>query len=433
MKMSETACFTDGGDKGGAGELFACSAPRRFQAEAYRADFPALAQTVRGKPLAYLDNGASVQKPRMVLEAMRRFYERDYSNIHRGVHELSQRATAQYEAARERIGRFINSASSDEIVFTRGATESINLVANAWGNAFIKSGDEIVVTALEHHANIVPWQMLRERTGAVLRVIPVTPSGEVMPEEVAKAIGPRTRMVAVAHVSNVLGTILPVREIADMAHAAGALVLVDGCQAAGHMPVDVRATGADFYAFSGHKLYGPTGIGALYGRREVLSAMPPWQGGGDMITSVSFAKTTYMDPPYRFEAGTPPIAEAIGLAAAVEYVSTIGMDRIAAHENELLRMATERLGEISGLRVIGTAPRKAGALSFVMDGVHPHDIGTILDSEGVAVRAGHHCAQPLMDALGLVATARASFALYNTAQDVDALARAVIKARKMFQ
>lgn len=414
------------------GEMFACAAPRGFDVETYRRDFPILEQKIHGKSLAYLDSGASAQKPRMVIEAMTRFMERDYANIHRGVHTLSQRATMKYEAVRETVRRFIHARYEDEIVFTRGATESINLVAQSWGRAHLRAGDEIVITTLEHHANIVPWQMLRDQLGIVLKIVPITETGEVRVEDVKALLSTRTKLVAVAHVSNALGTVLPVEEIAKLAHAAGALLLVDGCQAVCHRPVDVTALGADFYVFSGHKLYGPTGIGVLYGRREVLATMPPWQGGGDMIASVSFAETTYKEPPHRFEAGTPPITEVIGLGAAIDYVSTIGMARIAAHEDDLLAYATEQLRGLNFLRIIGTAPHKAGIISFVMDSAHPHDIGTILDDQGVAVRAGHHCAQPLMDHLGLPATVRASFGLYNTRADVDALVSALRKVQEIF-
>ncbi len=397
-----------------------------------RADFPVLTQTVHGKPLVYLDTGASAQKPRAVLEAMQSFYEREYANIHRGVHELSARATERYETVRGDVRRFLNAAHADEIVFTHGATEAINLVAQGWGRTFLKAGDEVLVTQLEHHANIVPWQLLQQQTGITLRVVPITPDGDVLIADVAAALSPRTKLVAVAHVSNALGTVLPVAAIAEMAHEAGALILIDGCQAASHMSVDVQALGADFYVFAGHKLYGPTGIGVLYGRRDILNAMPPYQGGGDMIESVRFSGTTFREPPYRFEAGTPPIVEVIGLGAALAYVNAIGLDNIARHEDLLLRYATEKLSAIEGLRIIGTAPRKAGIVSFVMANIHPHDIGTILDRHGIAIRAGHHCAQPVMEALGLPATARASFGLYNTTADIDALAAAVIRARELF-
>jgi cysteine desulfurase/selenocysteine lyase len=413
-------------------ELFACAAPQAFPVAQYRRDFPILQQQVNGRPLVYLDSGASAQKPRQVLEAMQRFYEQDFANIHRGVHELSMRATDKYEAVRETVRRFINAARPEDIVFTKGATEAINLVAQSWGRKFLREGDEVVITALEHHANIVPWQMLREERGIVLKIVPITPEGEVRLADVTAALSSRTKMVAVAHVSNALGTVLPVAEIIKLAKQAGAITLLDGCQSVSHMPIDVRALDCDFYAFSGHKLYGPTGIGVLYGRYDLLQTMPPWQGGGDMIASVTFAKTTYKDPPHRFEAGTPPIAEVIGLGAAIDYVSTIGMARIAAHEDALLAYATERLSRINSLRIIGTAPEKAGILSFVMEGAHPHDIGTILDRQGIAIRAGHHCAQPVMEALGLAATARASFGLYNSFEEIDALAAGLAKVQEIF-
>lgn len=413
-------------------EMFACAAPGGFPAAQYRRDFPILQQQVHGKPLVYLDSGASAQKPRMVLDAMQRFYENDYANIHRGVHELSVRATDKYEAVRETVRRFIHAAKVDEIIFTKGATEAINLVAFSWGRKFLQAGDEVVITALEHHANIVPWQMLREERGIVLKIVPITQNGDIQLEDVAAQITPRTKLVAVAHVSNALGTILPVAEIIQLAKKAGAVTLLDGCQAVSHMPVDVRALDVDFYAFSGHKIYGPTGIGVLYGKYDLLKTMPPWQGGGDMIASVTFAKTTYKDPPHRFEAGTPPIAEVIGLGAAIDYVTTIGMARIHAHEDALLAYATEKLQRINSLQIIGNAPHKAGIISFTMEGAHPHDIGTILDRQGVAIRAGHHCAQPVMDALGIAATARASFGLYNTMEDVDALVAAIGKVQEIF-
>jgi cysteine desulfurase/selenocysteine lyase len=413
-------------------ELFACAAPVSFAAEQYRKDFPILSQQMNGHPLVYLDTGASAQKPRMVIEAMTRFMENDYANIHRGVYQISQRATDKYEAARATLSHFIHAEHEDEIIFTGGATESINLVAQTWGRKFLKAGDEIVITTLEHHANIVPWQMLREQLGIVLRIVPITAQGDVKIEDVKAMLSPRTKLVAIAHVSNVLGTILPVKEIVALTHQAGALALVDGCQAVAHMPVDVRELDADFYVFSGHKLYGPTGIGILHGKRDILAQMPPYQGGGDMIASVSFAETTYKEPPHRFEAGTPPITEVVGLAAAVEYLATIGMQRIARHEDDILAYATEKLAHIDGLRIIGTAAKKSGIVSFVMEQAHPHDIGTILDRNGVAVRAGHHCAQPLMDYLGLAATARASFGLYTTREDIDALVLSLEKVKEIF-
>lgn len=400
--------------------------------EALRRDFPALHQTVHGKPLAYLDNAASAQTPTPVLEAILGFYRRDRSNVHRGVHELSQRATASYEQARIKVQRFLNAASHQEIVWTRGTTESINLVASAWGRKNVEAGDEVVISALEHHSNIVPWQMLCEETGATLRVIPMNQAGELQLDAYDKLLSERTKIVAVNHVSNALGTVNPVEEIIRKAHAVGALALIDGAQAVPHMQVDVRALDADFYAFSGHKLFGPTGIGVLYGKRELLEAMPPYQGGGDMIASVTFEKTTYNELPYKFEAGTPNIADGIGLGAAIDYVERIGLHAIAQYEAELLAYATEAVSVVKGVRLIGTAKRKASVLSFVLEGVHPHDIGTILDREGVAVRAGHHCAQPVMDFYGVAATTRASFAFYNTRAEIDQLAAALAKVQELF-
>jgi cysteine desulfurase/selenocysteine lyase len=415
-----------------ADELFACAAPRAYDVAQYRKDFPILSQQVHGHPLAYLDSAASAQKPKQVIEAMSRFMENDYANVHRGVHELSVRATDKVEAARETVQRFLNAGRVEEIIFTHVGTEGFNLIASSWGRAFLKKGDEVVITALEHHANIVPWQLLRDETGIVLRVVPVTPAGEVQIEDVKAALGPRTKLVSVAHVSNALGTVLPIAEIIALAHEHGALALIDGCQAVQHIPVDVQALDADFYIFTGHKLYGPTGIGVLYGKYALLEKMRPYQGGGDMIASVSFDKTTYKDPPHRFEAGTPPIVEAIGLAAAIDYVSAIGLNRIARHEADLLAYATEKLSAIEDVTIIGTAAHKAGVISFVMDSAHPHDIGTILDRQGVAIRAGHHCAQPLMEHLGLAATARASFGLYSTKTEIDALVKAIEKVREIF-
>jgi cysteine desulfurase/selenocysteine lyase len=397
-----------------------------------RQDFPVLKQTVHGKPLVYLDSAATAQKPACVIEAIRHFYEVDCANIHRGVHELSQRSTASYEEARAKAKRFLNSRSKNELVFVRGTTEAINLVSSSWGRKNVREGDEIVVSAMEHHSNIVPWQMLCEEKGAKLRVIPMDDSGELLLDEYQKLLNPRTRMVAVTHVSNALGTINPVRQIVDMAHKAGALALIDGAQAAPHMKVDVQALDADFYAFSGHKVCGPTGIGILYGRTRLLNAMPPYQGGGDMISSVTFEKTLYNELPHKFEAGTPHIDGVIGLGAALDYVQAIGIDKIAAHEGEVLCYATGAVSAIPGVKIIGTARRKAGVLSFVIEGVHPHDAGTILDQEGIAVRAGHHCAQPVMARFGVAATTRASFALYNTAADVDALVRGIHKVKEVF-
>jgi len=403
-----------------------------FDVEHIRADFPILARTVYGKPLVYLDNGASAQKPRAVIDAMREVMEGEYANIHRGVHYLSQHLTDRYEAARATIAKFVNAGSPDEIVLTRNATESINLVAASWGRKFLEAGDEIVISEMEHHANIVPWQMLRDEKRIVLKIAPVDDEGNFLIDAYERLLGPKTRLVAITHASNVLGTITPAKEIIRLAHARGIPVLLDGSQAIVHGGVDVRDLDVDFYAFTGHKLYGPTAIGVLYGKAALLAKMPPYQGGGDMIANVTFEKTTYREPPARFEAGTPPIVETIGLAAAIDYVQSIGMDRIAAHEQELLRYATARLQEIKGLRIFGTAKEKCAILSFVMDGVHAHDVGTIIDRAGVAVRAGHHCAQPLMERLGVPATARASFAMYNTPAEVDALVAALGTVQEIF-
>lgn len=398
----------------------------------WAADFPILQRPIRKRRLVYLDNGATTQKPRSVIDAESRYYLEDNANIHRGVHWLSQHATDLYEAGRERVRSLLNAARSEEVIFTRGTTEAINLVAQSWGQASLKAGDEILLTAMEHHSNIVPWQMLAARTGAVIKVVPISDEGELDMEAFHGLLGARTRLVAAAHVSNALGTINPVAEIVRAAHAAGALVLLDGAQAVAHQAVDVQALGCDFYAFSGHKLYGPTGIGALYGRYELLQAMPPWQGGGDMIRTVAFEGSTYAEVPQRFEAGTPNIAGVVGLDAAIAYVQQLGLDAIEAHEQELLAYGTQALSSIKGLRLIGTASHKAAILSFVIDGIHPHDLGTILDMEGVAIRAGHHCAMPLMTRYGIPGTARASLALYNRPADIDALAAAVRKAIALF-
>ena len=409
-------------------------APRRnaYDVEAVRRDFPILSTRVDGKPLVFLDSGASAQKPRQVLDAMRAVYETGYANIHRGVYRLSQVATEKFEAVRGTVARFLNAASPNEIVFTRNATEAINLVAQSFGRAFFKPGDEVVVSEMEHHANIVPWQLLARQAGIVVKVAPIDGRGELILEKLDALIGPRTRLVAVTHTSNVLGTVTPAAEIARLAHAKGAQVLFDGAQAVVHGRVDVRALDADFYVFTGHKLYGPSGTGVLYGKAALLAQMPPYQGGGDMIAHVSFAGTTFREPPHRFEAGTPAIVEVIGLGAAIDYVTALGQDRVAAWESDLLAYATERLAEIPGLTIVGTAPGKAAIVSFTLDCAHPHDIGTILDGEGVAVRAGHHCAEPLMDRLGLPGTARASFALYNTPAEVDALVAALRRVRDLF-
>ena len=407
------------------------AAATAFDVQAVRADFPILAREVNGKPLVYLDNAASTHRARPVVEAITSFYETSNSNVHRGVHRLSQEATDLFEGAREIMARFLG-ADTKEIIFTRGTTEGINLVANSYGRANVREGDEVVVTTMEHHANIVPWQMLCEQTGATLKVVPIFDDGTLDMDAFAQLIGERTKIVAVGHVSNALGTVNPIREITAMAHAAGAVVVVDGAQGAPHGHVDVRDLGADFYALSGHKMYGPTGIGVLYGRYELLEAMPPWQGGGDMIRSVTFEKTTYNDAPFRFEAGTPNIADAIGLGAAAEYLESLGLDAVQAHEADLLAYGTARLEEVEGLRMVGTAPHKAGVLAFLLDGVHPHDIGTILDSEGVAIRTGHHCAQPVMQRFGVPATSRASIGIYNTREEIDALVVALEKVREVF-
>jgi cysteine desulfurase / selenocysteine lyase len=403
-----------------------------FDVAAIRKDFPILHQSVHGHPLAYLDNAASSQKPKQVIDAISRFYSSDYSNIHRGVHQLSERSTKHYEETRIKIQRMLNAADAREIIFVRGTTEAINLVAQTWGRGNLKSGDNIVITELEHHSNIVPWQMLCDATGAKLEVAPIDDNGDLRMAEFERRLNARTRLVSVAHVSNVLGTILPIQEIAALAHSAGARVLVDGAQAAPHMRVDVRALDCDFYAFSSHKIYGPTGIGVLYGKAALLEAMPPYQGGGDMIASVTFDKTIYNTLPYKFEAGTPDIAGVVGLGAALDYVSEIGMDAIARYESDLLRYATRALSEEPGVRIIGTSKHKAGAISFVLDGVHPHDVGTVLDHQGVAVRTGHHCAQPLMERFGVPATTRASLAMYNTREEIDALVAGIKKVKEIF-
>ncbi|WP_305075773.1 cysteine desulfurase [Propionivibrio sp.] len=396
-----------------------------------RGDFPILERRVHGKPLVYLDNAATSQKPRCVIEREARYYAETNANVHRGIHSLSQEATDAYEGARDEVQRFVNAAKREEIVFVRGTTEAINLVAASFGQR-LKPGDEILITGMEHHSNIVPWQLLCERSGAVLRIASITDAGELNQESFERRLGPHTRIVAITHVSNALGTINPVREMIALAHAHGAVALVDGAQAAPHLPVDVQALDCDFYAFSGHKLYGPTGIGVLYGKAALLESMPPWQGGGDMIRQVTFARSTWNDLPYKFEAGTPNIAGAIGLGAAINYVAGIGLDAIAAHEHALLQHATALAPEVPGLRLIGTAPEKSCILSFVLDDVHAHDVGTILDHEGVAVRTGHHCAMPVMERFGVPATVRASFALYNTAAEVDALFAALVKVREVF-
>ena len=403
-----------------------------FPAARWRADFPLLQRSVRGQPLAYLDNAATTQKPQAVIDAEVAYYREINANIHRGVHWLSEQATAAHEGARERVQRFVNAREAAEIIFVRGTTEAINLVAQSYGRANLGPGDEILITGLEHHSNIVPWQMVCAQTGAVLRVAHIDDTGTVRMDEFRRLLGARTRLVSVSQVSNALGTINPLREMIDLAHAQGAPVLVDGAQGVAHMPVDVQALGCDFYAFSGHKLYAPTGIGVLYGRRALLEAMPPWQGGGDMIRTVSFEGSTWNDLPFKFEAGTPHIAGAIGLGAAIDYLGQVGLDAVMAYEHDLLAYGTALLQEIPGLRLVGTAAHKAGILSFVIDGLHAHDIGTVLDTEGVAIRAGHHCAMPVMDHFGVPATARASLAFYNTREDMDRLAQALRRAVEMF-
>ncbi len=403
-----------------------------FDVERVRADFPILKQEVFGHPLVYLDNAASAQKPRQVLDAMQEAYETYYSNVHRGLHRLSQLSTDGFEAGREKIARFVNAESSDEIVFTRNATEALNLVAACYGRAFLKKGDEVIISTLEHHSNIVPWQLLRDRIGIVLKIAPIDDAGNFLLDEFHELLGPRTKLVAVTHVSNALGTVTPIKEIIHLAHKYDVPVLVDGSQAVQHMVVDVRALDADFYAFTGHKLYGPSGIGVLYGKRDFLNALPPYQGGGEMISSVTFEKSEFKDAPHRFEAGTPAIVEAIGLGAAVDYVDSLGRDNVAAHEAGLLAYATERLSQVPGLTIIGTAKEKTSIVSFVMESAHALDVGTVVDRAGVAIRAGHHCAQPLLQRLGLTATARASFGIYNTRSDVDALAKALGSVREIF-
>jgi cysteine desulfurase/selenocysteine lyase len=403
-----------------------------FDVEKIRRDFPILKMKVQGHPLVYLDNAATSQKPQSVIDALVRYYEGENANIHRGVHYLSQIATEAFEQARETVRAFVNAARASEIIFTRGTTEAINLVAHSYGRANVGAGDEVLITAMEHHSNIVPWQMLCEEKGAKLRVAPMNDEGELLLEEFKKLLNPRTKVVAVGHVSNALGTINPLKEMIAAAHTLGIPVVVDGAQAVPHLAVDVQDLDADFYAFSGHKMYGPTGIGVLYGKTALLEAMPPYQGGGDMISSVTFEKTTYNKLPYKFEAGTPDMAGAAGLKAAIEYMNGIGIAKIAAHEHELLEYATEVIGSLPGVRLIGTAREKASVLSFVLDEVHPHDIGTILDQEGIAVRTGHHCAQPVMERFHIPATVRASFAVYNTKAEIDALARAIQKVHEVF-
>ncbi len=415
----------------------ATAVPLRKTASAYdiekiRADFPILHRNVHGHELVYLDNAATSQKPRSVIDAIIRYYEGENANIHRGVHYLSQIATEEFEAGRLAVQRFLNAADPGEIIFTRGTTEAINLVAQTFGRTHVKAGDEVLITAMEHHSNIVPWQLLCEEKGAKLRIVPMNDAGELVLDEYEKLLGPRTRIVGLPHVSNALGTVNPVKRMVAAAHARNIPVLVDGAQAAPHIPVDVQDLDCDFYALSGHKMYGPTGIGVLYGKAALLDAMPPWQGGGDMISSVTFEKTTYNKLPHKFEAGTPDMAGVAGLKAAIEYMNDVGVPGIAAHEHDLLEYATAVVGGLPGVRLIGTAREKASVLSFVLEDVHPHDIGTILDQEGIAVRTGHHCAQPVMERFGIPATVRASFAMYNTRAEVDALARGLRKVQEVF-
>ncbi|MGA7953568.1 MAG: cysteine desulfurase [Gloeobacterales cyanobacterium] len=404
----------------------------RLDVARIREDFPILKQKVYGKPLVYLDNAATSQKPQAVIDSEVELYSEYFSNIHRGVHLLSQRSTDAYEKAREKVQQFLNAKSSQEIIFTRGTTEGINLIAQTYGQQHVQAGDEILLSTMEHHSNIVPWQMLCAQKGAILKVIPINDEGEILLDEYEKLLSERTRLVGIAHLSNALGTINPVQQMIEMAHQRGIPVLVDGAQAVPHIPVDVQALACDFYVFSGHKLFGPTGIGVLYGKKELLEIMPPYQGGGDMILSVSFEKTEYNVLPFRFEAGTPNIAGAIALGVAIDYVQAIGLHKIATYEDELLAHATEAIAEIPGIRLIGTARDKASVLSFLIEGVHPHDIGTILDREGIAIRAGHHCAQPVMERFGVPATARASFAFYNTLEEVDALVAGIRKVQEVF-
>ncbi|MDH3234603.1 MAG: cysteine desulfurase [Alphaproteobacteria bacterium] len=400
-----------------------------YDVEAVRADFPILSRTVYDKPLVYLDNGASAQKPKAVIEAVRFCYEEQYANVHRGAHYLSGATTDAFENARVKVARFINAASDDEIVFTHNATEAINLVAASYGRAHLQAGDEIIISEMEHHANIVPWQMLRKEKGVVLKIAPIDDAGALRMDAFEALLGDKTKLVAITHCSNVLGTVVPVKKIVQLGHAAGARVMIDGSQGIVHAPVDVRDIGADFYVFTGHKIYGPSGIGVLHGRMEVLETMPPYQGGGDMIDRVTFEKTTFKEPPHRFEAGTPPIVQVIGLGAAIDYVASFGMETIAAYEHEVLTYANERLADIDGFRFVGTAPGKGPIVSFLVDGLHPLDVATVIDREGVACRVGHHCAEPLMDRLGVEGTLRASIGMYNTKYEIDVLARAVEKAK----
>ena len=403
-----------------------------YDVDAIRQDFPILSETVHGKPLVYLDNGASAQKPLAVINAMRHAFEHCYANVHRGAYAFSEETTANYEGAREIVRAFMNASSEKEIIFAKNTTEAINLVAFTFGKSHLKAGDRVLISEMEHHSNIVPWQMLRDERGIELDVIPVTDEGELRMDVYKEMLDERVKLVAVTHVSNVLGTITPVREIIDLAHSAGAKVLLDGSQAVMHLPVDMRDLGVDFYVFTGHKIYGPTGIGVLYGKEELLDAMPPFLGGGDMISSVTFEKSTWAELPAKFEAGTPPIVEAIGLGAAISYLTSVGVDRVAEHERDLLTYANQRLAAVEGLRVIGTAPNKTAVISFALGEAHPHDVATIIDQRGVAVRAGHHCAEPLMHRMGVVGTARASMGMYNTRAEIDALADALDKVNEIF-
>jgi cysteine desulfurase/selenocysteine lyase len=416
-----------------AAKEIASSRPAAFDVQRIRKDFPLLSQKVHGKPLIYLDNAATSQKPQAVIDAVDRYYTQENANIHRGVHYLSERATALYEGAREKLRGFINAPRVQDIIFVRGTTEAVNLVAQSYGRGFLKAGDEIIISAMEHHSNIVPWQMLREQIGTKLRVIPINHDGELVMDEYRRLLNERTRLVAIAHVSNALGTIVPVKTIIELAHERGVPVFVDGAQAAPHLKVDVQDLGCDFYAFSGHKVFGPTGVGVLYGRSELLERMPPYQGGGDMISLVTFEKTHYNVLPYKFEAGTPHVEGGIGLGAAVDYLTGLDWNGVLDHEHDLLTYGTERLAGIDGLRIVGTAQEKAGVISFIFENVHAHDVGTILDQEGVAVRAGHHCAMPVMQRFGIPATARASFAFYNTREEIDVLVSGLYRVLKVFK
>ncbi len=403
-----------------------------YDVEKIRADFPILAEKIRGQSLVFLDSAASAQKPRQVIDRVSDVYETGYANVHRGLHYLSEHATAAYEGARETIRGFINARETREVIYTKGATDAINLVAGSWGRQNVAAGDEIIISYAEHHSNIVPWQLLCEEKGAILKVIPVDDEGAFHLDDYIALLSARTKIVAVTHVSNVLGTVLPIKEMARLAHQQGAVIMIDGCQGITHIPIDVQDLDCDFYAFSGHKLYGPSGIGVLYGKASLLEAMPPYQSGGDMIERVTFEKTTWAELPHKFEAGTPPIAQAIGLGAAIDYVETVGIAAIAAHEQDLLNYTTQKLVAVDGLRLIGTAPGKVSVVSFVMDCAHPHDIATIVDQTGVAIRAGHHCAQPLIDRFDIPSAARASFGMYNTREDADRLVDSLHKVKEIF-